>query len=388
MRVIQRLVAVGDGKEWKATPRPPHALWLVPLPGFLREQREARARPDKPEPAVHGSEKGPEYQFLLQAVYDHFRRHSAWPLARQLEIDLEDQLDPLGGLAHVCSALGLELLVCGTSYDAASVCRLKLPAFLHCRGAEDDVERFVGAVRYCAKKYREARGVPVTVSADEFVVELKYAEDAARRVGLMLYEAGDLWQSASQSPGALPTFTMGPLMRSMKGVASLQGFLDIGRQDRERQGTAAVGNHHMHSSRASLEPKQYDVFIAYAYEDKESVAHPLAKALGKRVVVWYDDFALKVGDSLRRSIDNGLANCRYGIVILSPAFFKKEWPQRELDGLAAREIGGKKVILPVWHQIDFEGVRAVSPTLADRVAAKTSGGISAVVARLLDAITH
>ena len=118
------------------------------------------------------------------------------------------------------------------------------------------------------------------------------------------------------------------------------------------------------------------------------MAHPLAEVLGKSVVVWYDDFALKVGDSLRRSIDNGLANCRYGVVILSPAFFKNEWPQRELDGLAAREIGGKKVILPVWHRLDFEGVRAVSPTLADRVAAKTSEGIDAVAARLLDAITH
>jgi hypothetical protein len=287
----------------------------------------------------------------------------------------------------VCSALGLELVVCGTSYDPTSVCRLKLPGFLHCRGAGDDVERFVGAVRYCAKKYREARGAPVTVSASEFVVELKYAEDAARRVGLMLYEAGDLWTSASQSPGTLPTFTMGPLMRSMKDVASLQEFLDIGREERERQGTAAVGSH-PHGRRAALESKQYDVFIAYAYEDKEAVARPLAEVLGKRVVVWYDDFALKVGDSLRRSIDNGLANCRYGVVILSPAFFKKEWPQRELDGLAAREIGGKKVILPVWHLIDFEGVRASSPTLADRVAAKTSEGISAVVARLLDAITH
>jgi hypothetical protein len=48
----------------------------------------------------------------------------------------------------------------------------------------------------------------------------------------------------------------------------------------------------------------------------------------------FDEFTLSVGDRLRRSIDRGLANCRYGIVILSPMFFGKEWPQRELDGLA------------------------------------------------------
>jgi len=172
----------------------------------------------------------------------------------------------------------------------------------------------------------------------------------------------------------------------MRDIVSLQEFLDVGKDRVERQSIPARSPKQMH--RTSPEPKKYDVFIAYAYEDKKAVAHPLAEALGKRVVVWYDDIVLKVGDHLRRSIDNGLANCRYGVVILSPSFFKKDWPQRELDGLAAREVDGKKVILPVWHQIDFEGVRAVSPTLSDRVAAKTSEGLDAVAARLLDAITH
>ena len=262
MKVIQRLVSLGDGKDWKTTPRPPHASWLVPLPAFLRDQREARARPDEPKPAADASA---EYEFLLQAVYDHFRKHSAWPRARQLEIDLEDRLDRLGGLEHVCRALGLDLIVCGTPYDATSVCRLKLPAFLHCRGAEDDIRTVVDAIRYCAKRYRDARGAPVTVSAREFIVELKYAEDAARRVGLMLYEVGDLWTSASQSAGALPTFTMGPLVRLMKDVTSLQEFLNIQRGDMQRQGTAPLGG--VHGPRPSPTSKQYDVFIAYAYED-------------------------------------------------------------------------------------------------------------------------
>ena len=103
--------------------------------------------------------------------------------------------------------------------------------------------------------------------------------------------------------------------------------------------------------------------------------------------VWYDDFTLTIGDSLRRSIDKGLARSRYGVVILSPYFFRKDWPQKELDGLTARERNGIKVILPVWHQVDKEFVLRYSPTLADRVAARMDKGIDQVVGEIVRAIS-
>src|SRR3546814_11969636 len=82
----------------------------------------------------------------------------------------------------------------------------------------------------------------------------------------------------------------------------------------------------------------HDVFICHASEDKDLVARPLAELLrGHGVTVWYDEFSLTVGDSLRRKIDRGLSDSRFGVVLLSPDFFRKEWPQAELDGLVARE---------------------------------------------------
>ena len=72
--------------------------------------------------------------------------------------------------------------------------------------------------------------------------------------------------------------------------------------------------------------------------------------------------------------------------MISPHFLDKEWPQRELDGLAAREVDGTKVILPVWHNITAEQPRARSPMLADRVAALSSDGIDRVVDDLARAI--
>jgi TIR domain. len=134
-----------------------------------------------------------------------------------------------------------------------------------------------------------------------------------------------------------------------------------------------------------MEDTSIDVFVSYASEDRETVARPLAEALqasGYRV--WFDDFVLEVGDSLRREIDRGLSQCRYGVVILSPNFFAKQWPQKELDGLSARESAGqRKLILPVWHQLSDEDLRQYSPMLADRVGLKTTLGISHVVERIV-----
>jgi TIR domain len=132
---------------------------------------------------------------------------------------------------------------------------------------------------------------------------------------------------------------------------------------------------------------EWDVFISHASEDKEDFVRPLAETLRRSGLrVWYDDFTLKVGDSLHRSIDHGLAKSRYGIVVISPNFLKKVWPQKELDGLVAREGQDVKVILPVWHNIGADGVRRYSLTLADRVAVSSSKGIDHVTRQLMQTI--
>ena len=117
----------------------------------------------------------------------------------------------------------------------------------------------------------------------------------------------------------------------------------------------------------------YDVFISHATEDKDEVVRPLANSLvAHGLRVWYDEFELRIGDSLRRKIDTGLARSRFGVVVISPSFFTKNWPQYELDGLVTREMTGEQVILPLWHQISKQEVLDYSPSLADKLARSTS----------------
>ncbi|WP_210421880.1 toll/interleukin-1 receptor domain-containing protein [Bradyrhizobium nitroreducens] len=129
----------------------------------------------------------------------------------------------------------------------------------------------------------------------------------------------------------------------------------------------------------------HDVFICHASEDKNDFVRPLAEALRARhLEVWYDEFSLQVGDSLRAAIDRGLANSRFGVVVLSPAFFRKRWTQRELNGLVAREMHeGRELVLPIWHNIGPAEIIEHSPPLADVLAANSSTGLERVVSELL-----
>ena len=124
---------------------------------------------------------------------------------------------------------------------------------------------------------------------------------------------------------------------------------------------------------ANEDIKTFDVFISHASEDKDEVVRPLANALlDKGLKVWYDEFELSIGDSLRRKIDTGLAHSRFGIVVLSKAFIQKGWTNYELDGIITKANTGEQVMLPIWHGITKQEVIDYSPSLADKLARNTA----------------
>lgn len=121
----------------------------------------------------------------------------------------------------------------------------------------------------------------------------------------------------------------------------------------------------------------WDVFVSHASEDKQAVAEPLADSLrAKGLKVWLDTTELRIGDSLRRKIDYGLAHSTFGVVILSKSFFAKGWPQYELDGIIGLSVNGQQRMLPIWHEISRDEIAKQSPSLVDRIARNTT--VSAV----------
>lgn len=103
---------------------------------------------------------------------------------------------------------------------------------------------------------------------------------------------------------------------------------------------------------------KYDLFLSYSTEEKETIVRPLAEALREwGYFVWFDGHVMAVGDSIRESIDAGIINSDFGVIVISKSYLTKQWTKYELNWFAAKEnIKGKHSIIPIWHDITPEEV--------------------------------
>jgi len=184
-------------------------------------------------------------------------------------------------------------------------------------------------------------------------------------IDLMGLKATSVRHSATVEPPPLPTAKSAPL-QSLSGIRH------------ERPPIVADDN-----------GETWDVFISHASEDKEAVAEPLAAELRIRgLKVWLDKSELRIGDSLRRKIDYGLAHSTFGVVVLSKSFFAKGWPQYELDGIVGMSVNGDQRMLPIWHEISRDEIAKQSPSLVDKIARHTALNTMAEIADEIAAVVQ
>lgn len=130
-------------------------------------------------------------------------------------------------------------------------------------------------------------------------------------------------------------------------------------------------------------------FVSHDSRDKDSFVRPLVQELGRhRCKVWYDEYSLKVGDSLRASIERGLREAPKVILVLSPNFLSNDgWGRAEYDSAFTREMIEKEnVLLPVWLDVGVRDVYQYSPRLADKFGLAGSLGAAEVARRLANAL--
>ena len=268
-------------------------------------------------------------------------------------------------------------LRCRAEHFAATQRCDKLKADLHKRDADDAKKEsdLTGRVARALEEVHRARSPSAQVS------KLKDVERYQRQIADVRRKRADYSAKIASKTKELHRYSERQATedeRERKKISDEQKKLIRERQDHERRISAEIRSH-TSLSLAPIEIERhalstgYDFFIAHASEDKDEIVRSLAeelRALGAKV--FYDEFTLRVGQSLRRQIDQGLATSRFGVVVLSEHFFKKEWPARELDGLVTQEVAGKTRILPIWHKVSKDEVASFSPTLADKVALNTS----------------
>jgi len=133
--------------------------------------------------------------------------------------------------------------------------------------------------------------------------------------------------------------------------------------------------------------QRWDLFLSYASEDRVGFVLSLVDALRKRgVTVWFDQNELALGDSLRETINRGLAQSRFAVLVLSRHSLDKNWPRQEWDAVMALEEGGQKRVLPLTYGVSRHEVAEAFPLIADRLSADAALGMDRVVDDILSVV--
>jgi len=155
----------------------------------------------------------------------------------------------------------------------------------------------------------------------------------------------------------------------------------------ERGYFLSIRDHEYAQKRSEIETPL--AFVSHDSRDKDAFVRELVSELAKRhCIVWYDEYSLKVGDSLRENIERGLRESRKCIVVLSPNFLSNAgWGRAEFDSVFTREIlEQENVFLPVWLDVGVREVYEYSPRLANKVGLAASLGAPEIARQLANAI--
>jgi len=130
-----------------------------------------------------------------------------------------------------------------------------------------------------------------------------------------------------------------------------------------------------------------DIFICHAGEDKEEIVRPMVEGFSQSgISCWYDEAEIRWGDSIVQKVNEGLAASRYVVVVFSPNFVQKNWPQRELNAVLNQEAStGEVKVLPllVGSEEEKRQILKQFPLLNDKRYLPWDGDLRNIVNALL-----
>ena len=113
-------------------------------------------------------------------------------------------------------------------------------------------------------------------------------------------------------------------------------------------------------------------FLSYASQNKESLALPLAMALQTRGVrIWFDEYEIKPGDSIRETIELGLKSCERCVLLLTKEYLEnRRMAKAEFESIFQREQveGSNNLFVPIWVGVSREEVFDFCTSLTNRAA--------------------
>jgi tetratricopeptide (TPR) repeat protein len=93
------------------------------------------------------------------------------------------------------------------------------------------------------------------------------------------------------------------------------------------------------------------VFISYSSKDKEFSERLASDLKGYGLGVWFDQWEIKVGDSIIEKISQGIEQNNFLAIVLSSTSVQSNWVKKELNSALVSEIEKKSIIvLPILYE--------------------------------------
>ncbi len=129
---------------------------------------------------------------------------------------------------------------------------------------------------------------------------------------------------------------------------------------------------------------KFDIFISHDVDDKEEFTNELvAKLKLNGFSVWYSGIDLLPGDDLSKQITKAMDNSRFGIPVISQRYLESYWGIQELSYMSCREKkDGRRILIPIWHGVNYEDVQRKLPLEANRFAIRSTDNVDHVVSKI------
>lgn len=96
------------------------------------------------------------------------------------------------------------------------------------------------------------------------------------------------------------------------------------------------------------------VFLSHASEDKILAREIAARLFENGMDVFFDEWEIRAGDSLRGKIDAGLGRCTHFIALLTPYSVEKSWVRAEMDAAFVKRVEGECRFIPLRHNLQAQ----------------------------------
>lgn len=96
---------------------------------------------------------------------------------------------------------------------------------------------------------------------------------------------------------------------------------------------------------------EFDVFISHASEDTAWCEQLAERLKGAGLEVWFDQWQLSDGGSLPGMIEKGLAASKHIVLVMTPAYFVKEWTMAEAYFAVTKDpTGQRRFAIPILRE--------------------------------------